>query len=298
MRATRFLPHAAATLLSLLAARARAQQPTALSNQAPASSGSTQVAQTGFQQAAQPPGADFKDSSRLKLSAGGFLSTGNARSLSLTASGDYFLRRLDNQFEISAAANYGRSGVGRSGPTNPTVVNYQARARYDRFFTNQIAGLVSVSALRDRFQGLNLRLSIDPGLAYYFIDQKSQRFWTELGYDLQYDVRRQEFIDAAALQDPPVILDDTEVRHNVRLFVGYDNQISQAVKFNLGVEYLQNVQAAKNARVNVDAGLTSQLSGNFSIAATVSVRYDHNPLPGVEKTDVISALNLVYTLSE
>jgi putative salt-induced outer membrane protein len=298
MNVPRFLPIAVAALSSLLTAGARAEQPSALSNQAPASAGTTQVAQTGFQQAAERPGDEFKDSSRLKLSAGGFLSTGNARSLSLTASGDYFLRRLENQFEITAAANYGRSAVGSSGPTNPTVANYQARARYDRFFTSQIAGLIGVSALRDRFQGLDLRLSIDPGVAYYFIDQKSQRFWTELGYDLQYDVRRQEFIDAAALETPPVVLNETEVRHNVRLFVGYDNQVSQAVKFNLGVEYLQNVQAAKNARVNVDAGLTSQLSGNFSVAATVSVRYDHNPLPGVEKTDVISALNLVYTLTE
>jgi hypothetical protein len=33
------------------------------------------------------------------------------------------------------------------------------------------------------------------------------------------------------------------------------------------------------------------------VATTVSVKYDNNPLPGVEKTDLIMALNLVYTMN-
>src|SRR5690606_17937472 len=91
---------------------------------------------------------------------------------------------------------------------------------------------------RDRFQGLDMRLNIDPGLAYYFIDQKAQAFWAELGYDLQYDVRRDE-----AREDPDTgaIADKTQTRHNGRAFVGYDNQLNKAVTFNTGVEYLQGL---------------------------------------------------------
>jgi putative salt-induced outer membrane protein len=87
------------------------------------------------------------------------------------------------------------------------------------------------------------------------------------------------------------------VRHNVRAFVGYDNQLTDALKFAAGAEYLQNVTAAENARLNFDAGLTAQLNQDFSIATTFSLKYDNNPLPGVEKTDVITALNLVYTMN-
>ena len=43
--------------------------------------------------------------------------------------------------------------------------------------------------------------------------------------------------------------------------------------------------------------MSFRLSGSgFSIATTVSVRYDHNPLPGIEKTDVTTAISLVYKL--
>jgi putative salt-induced outer membrane protein len=102
---------------------------------------------------------------------------------------------------------------------------------------------------------------------------------------------------AASLLDPTVEdLKRSEVRHSARLFAGYVNQVLAAVKFNAGVEYLQSVQEAKNARLNVDLGLTAQLNTSFSISTTLSVKFDNNPLPGIESTDVVSALNLVYTI--
>jgi len=228
----------------------------------------------------------------------GFLSTGNSRTLALTGVADYFLRRGTSQFSALAAANYGRSSAGADAASEVTVQNYQARARYDYFFSGALAGFGSVSARRDRFLYLDLRLNIDPGLAYYFIDEKEERLWAELGYDLQYDLRQQSYVDATLLSDTVADAERSEVRHNTRVFAGYVNQLAEAVKFNAGVEYLQNVQAAKNAILNVDLGLTSQINTSFSIATTLSIKFDNNPLSGVEKTDVVSALNLVYTIDQ
>jgi putative salt-induced outer membrane protein len=271
--------------------------PAGLANQAPASAGTTQASKEGFQAVAQPA-ADSKDGTTLKLTAGGLLSAGNSRNLALTAGADYFLRRGTSQFGALAAVNYGRSAPGQDLPSETTVENYQGSVRYDYFFAGSLAGFGSVSARRDRFQELDLRLNFDPGLAYYVIDEKEQRLWGELGYDLQYDVRRQEAVDASLADPDEDDLTRTEVRHSVRVFAGYVNQVGSAVKFNAGVEYLQNVTEAKNARLNLDLGLTSQINGSFSIATTFSLKFDNNPLPGVEKTDVVTALNLVYTLQQ
>lgn len=279
---------------SMALSPASAQDPAGLAAQAPATSGTTEVAKGGFEAAAQP--AESKDSTTFKVTAGGILSQGNSRTLAATAAADYFLRRSASQFSAQAAVNYGRSAIGPDEPMEKTVENYQAKVRYDHFLSGALAAFLSVTGRRDYFQGLDLRLNVDPGIAYYFIDEKANRLWAELGYDLQYDVRNQDAIDAAAAAGEEVT--DTEVRHNVRAFVGYDNQLSDAVKFNTGLEYLQNVQAAENARINFDAGLTSQLSSRFSSAATLAVRYDNNPLPDIEKTDVITALNLVYTMAD
>ena len=278
-------------------ARGQSSVPAGLSSRAPASGGSTEVAKGGFQAVAAPPAED-KDSTTFKLTAGAFLAAGNSRTIAATGAADYFLRRGDSQFTTLAAVNYGSSAPAPEQSTRTTVENYQARVRYDHFFTGGLAGFLSVSARKDKFQNLDLRLNIDPGLAYYFLDEKGHRLWVELGYDLQYDVRRQEAVDAAAADLAVPDIEKSEVRHNVRLFVGYDNQLTEAVKFNAGIEYLQNVTDSKNARLNVDLGVTSQLNSSFSVASTFSLKYDNNPLPGVESTDAVTALNLVYTLSQ
>ena len=255
------------------------------------------MAKEGFQAPSAPvPPEASKDASTLKLTLGGFLSQGNSRNLALTGATDYFLRRSSNQFSALAAVNYGRSAPATGEPYVTTVENYQARVRYDRFLAAGVAAFFSVSARRDRFQGLDLRLNLDPGVAYYFIDEKGHRLWAELGYDLQYDLRDQDFIDVAAATGAGPI-EESEVRHNVRVFAGYENQLTDSLKFGAGLEYLQNVQAAENARLNADAALTAQLDQDFSVATTVSVKYDNNPLPGVEDTDVIMALNVVYTMN-
>jgi putative salt-induced outer membrane protein YdiY len=283
---------AAASLFALgLSARASAQPP------APATSGSTEVATSGFQAVAKPPAPeDAKDGTQLKLTAGGLLTQGNSRTIAATASGDFRLRRNVSQFTALAAVNYGRSAPAGDGPYETTVENYQGKVRYDYFFAPGVAGFLSVSARRDRFQGLDLRLNLDPGVAYYFIDEKTQQFWLELGYDLQHDIRRDEFVDAAAAAGDPI--DKSETSHGIRGFVGYNYALNETLAFNAGIEYLQSVEEGNDARVNGDVGLTTKVSKTFSIAVTVSVRYDNDPLEGVDKTDLLSALSLVYSLAE
>ena len=287
---------AAALSVFTLSLPAWAQSPTGLSSQPPASQGKTDVATEGFQAVVAKAAEESKDMSSLKVTLGGFLSQGNARAVAVTAAADYALRRSASQLTAAAAINYGRSAPEVGEPYETTVENYQGRLRYDYFFAPNIAGFVAVSGRKDPFQGLDLRLNFGPGLAYYFIDEKDQRFWVELGYDFQLDLRDQDYIDEQALEDPMVTIAENEKRHNVRAFIGYDNQVTEAVKFSTGLEYLQNVTESENARINFDAALSVQLNHAFAVATTLSLRYDNNPLPGVEKTDLITALNLVYTM--
>jgi putative salt-induced outer membrane protein YdiY len=48
--------------------------------------------------------------------------------------------------------------------------------------------------------------------------------------------------------------------------------------------------------LNWDVALTSKIAGNFSLATTFTLKYDHHPLPDVEKLDTLTALSLVYQL--
>ena len=152
----------------------------------------------------------------------------------------------------------------------------------------------AASLRHDKFQGLDLRLNLDPGIEYYIVDEGKEQLWTEVGYDYQYDIRTDYEIATAALAG--TALAKHELRHSARVFAGYTNSVSEAVTIATGLEYLQGLDDTTNYRLNWDGSVGSSVGKGFSIATTVSVRYDHNPLPGVEKTDVVTALSLVYQL--
>ncbi|MFZ5889523.1 MAG: DUF481 domain-containing protein [Myxococcota bacterium] len=234
-----------------------------------------------------------KDATEAKLVGGGLLATGNSRSLAATALGTLRSRRGANEVSVAAAVNYGRAAKpGEEMAT--TVENYQGKIRYDRFVSKDLALFLALSGRKDRFQGLTLRLNLDPGVAYYFIDEEKQQFWGELGYDLQFDVRRNSAIAAAAAQGQA--LEKSDVRHSGRLFVGYKESFNEHVGFNTGLEYLQGLGDTAYWRLNWDVGLTAALASRFSLATTFSLRFDNHPLPGVKELDTLSAVNLVYQL--
>jgi putative salt-induced outer membrane protein len=277
--------------------RAAAQPAAGTMKHDAATSGSTAVATEGFDAAKKVEGP--KDTVEAKVQAGGILATGNSDTFTATSLGTFRIRRGMNDFSASVAANYADAPTGiANGPRRrPTVENYQGKLRYDRFLTESVAAFLSFSGRRDRFQGLDLRLNLDPGLAYYVIDEPKEQLWAELGYDFQYDVRRDQNIQEELRKSGgAVVIDKTETRHSLRAFAGYRHQLNDNVGFNTGVEFLLGIPKTDYWRLNWDAGLTAAIAESFSLATTFSFKYDNHPLPGVKKTDTLTAVNLVYTL--
>jgi len=290
------LSSCACASFTLFATAAQAQDPppptaSGTATQATASSGSTSVVKDSFATAGT---RDTKDGVAGSISAGGILSSGNSRNLAATAGGQFRYRDGIHQFSAAAAGNYGESGKTDEG-VQQTVGNVQGLVRYDLFFAEHWSGFLQVGARRDRFQGLDLRLNVDPGISYYFLEEQKHRLWLEAGYDFQHDVRRTEQVDEARQADPLGDYPRTTDRHSARLFVGYDNQLNTFVTFTTGVEYLQPFDPSAAWRLTWNNALKSAISDQFSLATTFTLRYDHEPLPGVKDTDTITSVSLVYT---
>ena len=267
--------------------------PDSLVKSSKATEGSTDVATSGFEKADKPK-PDAKDATELEISAGGLASAGNSRSIAATTAGKFRWRRGSDQLGAGIAANYAESAVNKGDGLQTTVENFQGKVRYDRFLAGSFAVFGGVSARHDRFQGLELRINLDPGLGYYFIDEDKQQLWLEAGYDFQHDIRRDDAI--AEAEADGYFLAKTNDRHSVRAFVGYSSQVSDSVTVASGLEYLQGLDPATNYRFNWDGLVNSAVGKGFSIATAVSVRYDHNPIPGVENTDIVTSISLVYHL--
>lgn len=244
--------------------------------------------------------AAAKDASELSLSLGLLMADGNAKTQAYTGAEKYRLRRGENQFKQALAGNYARAAVGDAA-LQDTVRNLQGLVRYDRFL-GDFTLFLSAQGRHDKFQGLDFRLQVDPGAAYYFINQKDRSMWTEFGYDLTMDFRNQTAVDAArAKAKDPDKIKETRTLHSARLFLGYDHALSETSKLSLGLEYLQGIasnesQTANAYRVNFDAAITAKVFQALSMSTSYSLRVDSAAEQvGKKKTDQILAASLVYT---
>jgi putative salt-induced outer membrane protein len=297
---------------------------------APATTGSTELEGQGQIAAAEVARreAESTDATELEIAAGGLLSSGNAFAAAVTGQGRFRLRRDIHQFAAQVAGNYGYGTVERRSlrylyePTladpivedeqvaivrDPTIANLQGMMRYDVYFAKRWSAFAMLTTRRDRFQGLDLRLNVDPGVAFHVLTKARHRLWLEAGYDFQFDRRRQEAIFETRPVDPAApdptdpelaatervrLADDRLINHAVRLFVGYNNSLSDTVTFDTGLEYLQSVLVAGRFRVNWVNALAIQLAGRFGVAATFTLRYENQPLPTIRKLDTITAVLL------
>jgi putative salt-induced outer membrane protein YdiY len=274
----------------------------------PASSGQTELegaGQFGTAAAVVEGAEEETDATELLISAGGLLSTGNARALALTSLARFRLRRKIHEFRSDMAGNYSQAAIDRDADLEPTVGNVQGRVRYDVFFAKRWSAFGMVTARHDPFQGLRLRLNVDPGVAFYALTKKNHRLWFETGYDYQFDVRTRDAIIAKDDAGNPLrdadgntiqVEDDVLHGHAVRLFGGYSNHLSEQVTFDTGLEYLQSVLVARRWRLNWDVALTTALGKRFAFATTFTMRIDNDPLPDIRKVDTITAFNLVVNL--
>jgi len=276
--------------------------PKGTASDASVTKGSTDVAKGGFEGTAKKE-AESKDATELTVSAGVLSSSGNSTLLAVTGASLFRLRRGDSQASAAAAGNYSTSKIA-GGEAQTTVENLQGKARYDRFFLTDFTAFLGVQARRDRFQGLALRMQVDPGLGYYWINTKEILLWGEVGYDFLYDIRREDarqqkdkagkpIVDATGA---PVLVDKTNTVHSGRLFLGYTNKLTETATISMGIEYLQSLTSLTVYKINADAAVSAKIGKGFSIASAISVRYDHDPLPGKEKIDTVTTGSLVYNV--
>jgi hypothetical protein len=259
------------------------------------------------------------DGTSVTLSAGGQLATGNSRLLAITGNGVYASRYGSNGFGASILGNYGQ-GAPPGSSIVETAENLQGRIRYDRYVLDHMSLFLIATGRHDKFQGLDFRLNIDPGVKYIFVDEKATSFWGEAGYDFQYDIRDDspatlDVVDSTTMM--PVFIPGTMTQemitrtatdHSARLFVGLRHAFNDAVTFSTGLEYLQSFAASRDQyntaatgtdyRLNYDAIFAAKVGGGLSVGFAFTARYDHDPIPGKEALDTTTSVNLIYGFSD
>lgn len=247
------------------------------------------------------------DRTAAQVTFGGSWLEGNSKQLVGTLSGEVERRFGDNQLKLQTIANYGQGAPGDSA-VRELARNIWSRGRYDRYFTDRVAGFFLLQHRYDRFQGLDTRLNFDPGVKFVALDDESVKAWVEGGYDLQHDIRRNadrvQFTDDAKTKvlvdgaGNPVLIDKTYTDHSMRLFAGGKYAFSSTVSVSAGLEYLQSFKDTDRYRLNVDALAAANLFAGFSAGVGFTARYDHAPLAGKKDLDTMMTLNVIYSFTD
>jgi putative salt-induced outer membrane protein YdiY len=228
------------------------------------------------------------------VSLGGILQTGNTESYSVQGASLFELVRGRHGFTAEAQGSYGAAQVDEATPEyEDTTRTVRLRLRYDFFLTDLDAIFLAGLFRHDPFAGLDYRLQGQVGYARYIFREENHRLWGELGYDLTYDN-----YDPDPLIDPDtmMMLDGTAVVHSARIFTGYENAKDENLQFRTGVEVLINLERASDVRVSWDTSLRSKLVGRLQVELKFLLQLDTEPVPGNERLDTTTQLNLLYNL--
>jgi hypothetical protein len=267
----------------------------------PPSDATSAVAAPKDPAAAAPAIASPTHETTATVSAGGQAATGNSQLIATSLNGKFDMRRGDNGFGASIVGNYGET-EGSDDQLHDATENLQGRLRYDRYLAQRMSVFLIGTVRHDRFEGLDARFNVDPGAKYIFVNSDETKFWGELGYDFQYDIRRDEArIQLDAMGMPIVgapLLDKTATDHSARVFVGFRQAFNKDVTFSTGIEYLQSFVESDQYRINYDALLAANVGAGFSFGAGFSLRYDNAHLSARLPLDTSTTFSIIYTFSD
>jgi putative salt-induced outer membrane protein YdiY len=218
---------------------------------------------------------DHKESPWLTTAAVGLsLARGNTDNLLTTGNLLTSKKWEHNEADFGADGSYGETaGVQSAG-------NIHGFGQYNRLFTEHFYGLLHVDALNDAMADLEYRVTISPGLGYYFIKSTNTFLRAETGPGFVFE--RQAGVDHQYV--------------TLRLAERFEHTLNSHVKTWQSLEWLPAVHNFADYVLNAEIGLDTSLTKQLSMRTFVKDTFDSTPAPGLKDNDVKLVVGIAYKL--
>jgi putative salt-induced outer membrane protein len=159
-----------------------------------------------------------------------------------------------------------------------TVNNYKAVAQWNHLFTPRFFGYLLADGLQDRIKNLDYRLTIGPGMGYYFLKRTniSLALETGAGFEAQRLGGKDQAFATARFADR------------------FEYRLTDHAKLWQSLEVLPQVDKFNNFVVNFEIGLEAPLSKTLSLKTYLSDSYANEPAPGRVKNDLKLVAGVAY----
>jgi len=197
-------------------------------------------------------------------SLGATVTEGNSDTLLIVA--DILASRKWQQDELSLGASlaYGENeGV----KNNETL---RAFAQYNRLFTDRFYAYARVEGLHDSIADVDYRVTLSPGVGYYFIKNERMRLSGEAGPGVVFEKQGGE----------------EKTYLTARLAEKFEFKINDRARIWQSLEFLPQIDDLNNFLLNAEIGVESALTKKTSLRVYAQDTYDNEPAADREKNDI------------
>jgi putative salt-induced outer membrane protein len=159
-----------------------------------------------------------------------------------------------------------------------TVEQLNASLKGIRDLTPRVDVFAGGAYLRNRFAGIESLISGEGGVGYKILVSPAHTLRGELG--LGYTRENQ-------------LVGDNRRYATARAGLGYKWAFSRTAVFTNEMSYLRDLSDANNWIFSDKAAIAAALTATFSLKASYTVLYNHEPVPTFKRTDTATAVALV-----
>lgn len=206
-----------------------------------------------------------------KGDVGASFATGNSENQAASANLELKNKYDKWQHTFGLAGNYGSDGGGT------TAQRWELRGQSQYEFTERAYGFGAARYEDDRFSQYDYQASLAGGLGYKIIDTERTKFWVQGGPGYRYA----EIRDTGESEDGIIFRGDA----------GFEHQLTETTKF---VDRLLVETGSDNTYMQNDLGLEVTITGALGLRVGYQVRHNSDVQPGVENTDTLTTVGLLY----
>ena len=173
--------------------------------------------------------------------------------------------------EFAFAGNYGNDG------NQTTAQRWEVRGQSNYDLTPKAYWFGAARYEDDRFSAYDYQGSLATGLGYRFVDTDKTKFWVQGGPGYRLSKER----DTGNEIDGIIFRGD----------IGFQQQLTANTKI---IDRFLIETGADNTYLQNDLGLEVMMSGSLGLRLGYQVRYNTDVPPGIEKTDTLTTIGLLY----
>jgi len=207
------------------------------------------------------------------VAIGGNLRSGNTDQAALSVGFSAMRRTEKDRFSLGFLFNYGEE------EDEVTTRNTHGTAKYDYFFSKKFYGYLGLELLNDKFQDIQMRTIVGPGLGY--------QVW-------------EDPVKALALEAGASYFSDN-MRHGVdsdyitaRFGLNFRYSLLKFIIFTDSLAYYPSLEKFSTYTLRNEAALSTPLGVRWALKLANILQYNSAPATGIGKTDNQWMLGLQY----